>query len=120
MRGAGYCSRQVNDFGIPSVLDAESILACEVLTPEGNWSSYPPHKHDEHLQDRESALKEIYYFEMRADPTAPKEAEPFGYQRVYGTKDRPINVMAEVRGGDVVRVPDGWHGPSMAAPGPHM
>ena len=120
MRGAGHCSRQVNNFGTPSVLDADSIIACEVLTPAGNWSSYPPHKHDERLQDRESALEEIYYFEMRADATAPKGARPFGYQRVYGTKDRPINVMAEVRSGDVVMVPHGWHGPSMAPPGYDM
>ncbi len=120
LRGAGPCSRQVNNFGTPSVLNADSIIACEVLTPAGNWSSYPPHKHDEHLQDRESVLEEIYYFEMRADSDAPKSVKPFGYQRVYGTWDRPINVMAEVRSGDVVLVPHGWHGPSMAPPGYDM
>lgn len=120
LRGAGHCSRQVNNFGTPSVLNADSIIACEVLTPAGNWSSYPPHKHDEHLQDRESVLEEIYYFEMRADSDAPKSAKPFGYQRVYGTWDRPINVMAEVHSGDVVLVPHGWHGPSMAPPGYDM
>jgi 5-deoxy-glucuronate isomerase len=120
LRGAGHCSRQINNFGTPSVLNADSIIACEVLTPAGNWSSYPPHKHDEHLQDRESALEEIYYFEMRADGDAPKSAKPFGYQRVYGTRDRPINVMAEVHSGDVVLVPHGWHGPSMAPPGYDM
>ena len=64
LRGAGHCSRQINNFGTPSVLNADSIIACEVLTPAGNWSSYPPHKHDEHLRDRESVLEEIYYFEM--------------------------------------------------------
>lgn len=120
LRGAGHCSRQVNNFGTPSVLNADSIIACEVLTPAGNWSSYPPHKHDEHLQDRESVLEEIYYFEMRADSDAPRSAKPFGYQRVYGTWDRPINVMAEVHSGDVVLVPHGWHGPSMAPPGYDM
>jgi 5-deoxy-glucuronate isomerase len=120
MRGAGHCSRQVNNFGTPSVLDADSIIACEVLTPAGNWSTYPPHKHDERRQDRESVLEEIYYFEMRAEADAPKSAKPFGYQRVYGTKDRPINVMAEVHSGDVVLVPHGWHGPAMAPPGYDM
>jgi len=120
LRGAGHCSRQVNNFGTPSVLNADSIIACEVLTPAGNWSSYPPHKHDEHLQERESVLEEIYYFEMRGDSDAPKSAKPFGYQRVYGTWDRPINVMAEVHSGDVVLVPHGWHGPSMAPPGYDM
>jgi 5-deoxy-glucuronate isomerase len=122
LRGAGQCSRQVNNFGTPSVLNADSIIACEVLTPAGNWSSYPPHKHDEPHEELESALEEIYYFEMRAEDSAVAvpSANPFGYQRVYGTKDRPINVLAEVRSGDVVLVPHGWHGPSMAPPGYDM
>jgi 5-deoxy-glucuronate isomerase len=108
LRGAGACSRQVNNFGVPDVLDADRLIACEVLTPAGNWSSYPPHKHDE---DRpgESVLEEIYYFEVARDGIA--------YQRVYGTPGRPIDVLAEVRSGDVVLIPHGWHGPSMAVPG---
>ena len=123
LRGAGHCSRQVNNFGTPSVLNADSLIACEVLTPAGNWSSYPPHKHDEHLEDRESVLEEIYYFEMRAEGSSgvvPEAPNAFGYQRVYGTRDRPINVLAEVHSGDVVLVPHGYHGPSMAPPGYDM
>jgi 5-deoxy-glucuronate isomerase len=121
LRGAGHASRQVRNFGTPDVLNADSIIACEVLTPAGNWSSYPPHKHDEEHQDRESELEEIYYFEMRgADASMSSGSRPFGYQRVYGTRSRPINVMAEVRTGDVVLVPHGWHGPSMAPPGYDM
>ena len=121
LRGAGHASRQVRNFGTPDVLNAESIIACEVLTPAGNWSSYPPHKHDEEHEDRESELEEIYYFEMRgADAAMSPGSRPFGYQRVYGTRSRPINVMAEVRTGDVVLVPHGWHGPSMAPPGYDM
>jgi 5-deoxy-glucuronate isomerase len=123
LRGAGQCSRQVNNFGTASVLNADSIIACEVLTPAGNWSSYPPHKHDEARQDRESILEEIYYFEMRTEGSSlavPASTNPFGYQRVYGTRDRPINVLAEVRSGDVVLVPHGWHGPAMAPPGYDM
>jgi 5-deoxy-glucuronate isomerase len=123
LRGAGHSSRQVNNFATPSVLNAESIMACEVLTPAGNWSSYPPHKHDEHREDRESSLEEIYYFEMRAEGSSvavPGTPTAFGYQRVYGTRDRPINIMAEVHTGDVVLVPHGWHGPSMAPPGYDM
>jgi len=77
-----------------------------VLTPGGNWSSYPPHKHDETRAD-EAELEEIYYFETPG----------LGYQRVYGTPGRPIDVLAEVGAGDVVLVPHGWHGPSIAAPG---
>jgi 5-deoxy-glucuronate isomerase len=120
LRGAGQCSRQVNNLGTASVLNADSIIVCEVLTPAGNWSSYPPHKHDEYRLDRESVLEEIYYFEMRAEVDAPGSANAFGYQRVYGTRDRPINVLAEVHSGDVVLVPHGWHGPAMAPPGYDM
>ncbi|MCW2944813.1 MAG: Myo-inositol catabolism IolB domain protein [Actinoallomurus sp.] len=109
VRGAGIASRQVNNFCTPEGFPhAEKLIACEVLTPGGCWSSYPPHKHDE---DRpgECSLEEIYYFEVAGGGMA--------YQRVYGTADRPIDVLAEVRTGDVVLIPHGWHGPSMAAPG---
>lgn len=108
LRGAGNCSRQVNNYCLPHTFDADQLLVCEVLTPGGNWSSYPPHKHDE-TRDGESELEEIYYFELAQGG--------MGYQRVYGTDDRPIDVLAEVRFGDVVLIPHGWHGPSMAAPG---
>jgi 5-deoxy-glucuronate isomerase len=108
LRGAGSCSRQVNNFGVPGVLDAERIIACEVLTPAGNWSSYPPHKHDEQ-RPGESALEEIYYFEVAGGGTA--------YHRVYGTAERPFEELARVGTGDVVLVPYGWHGPSIAVPG---
>jgi 5-deoxy-glucuronate isomerase len=118
MRGAGACSREVRNFAVPAVLDAESMIACEVLTPAGNWSSYPPHKHDEDRDGVETQLEEIYYFESRVtDGRAAGGEDPVGYQRVYGTPERPIEVLAEVRTGDVVLVPHGWHGPSMAAPG---
>ncbi|MFW5470390.1 5-deoxy-glucuronate isomerase [Knoellia sp. CPCC 206435] len=114
LRGAGVASREVRAFGLPPVLDADAILVCEVLTPAGNWSSWPPHKHDEDRPGEESELEEIYYFEVRS--TDPRGTDPVGYQRVYGTTDRPIDVLAEVRSGDVVLVPHGWHGPAMAAP----
>jgi len=119
LRGAGQASREVRNFGIPAVLDADSMIACEVVTPAGNWSSYPPHKHDEERDGVETELEEIYYFETRVESgVVPSEsADPVGYQRVYGTSDRPIDLLAEVRTGDVVLVPHGWHGPSMAAPG---
>jgi 5-deoxy-glucuronate isomerase len=146
LRGAGHCSRQVNNFAMETALDAEAIIACEVLTPAGNWSSYPPHKHDQDRPD-ETALEEIYYFELRADrnahgshrATADKadadadadaDAEhsarsnnAFGFLQVYGDRDsadEPINVLARVGNGDVVLVPHGWHGPAMAPPGYDM
>jgi 5-deoxy-glucuronate isomerase len=115
VRGAGACSRRVNNFGTPDVLEADRLIACEVFTPAGNWSSYPPHKHDTE-RPGESVLEEIYYFEV-ADAPVPGSGPGLAYQRVYGTADRPADVLAEVRSGDVVIVPHGWHGPSMAAPG---
>jgi 5-deoxy-glucuronate isomerase len=109
LRGAGSCSRQVNNIASAGSLECDRLMVVEVLTPGGNWSSYPPHKHDEQT-DRESALEEIYYFEVAGGG--------MGYQRVYASSpDRPIDILAEVRSGDVVLVPYGWHGPSMAAPG---
>ena len=119
LRGAGTASREVRNFATPAVLDAEAIIVCEVVTPSGNWSSYPPHKHDEHREGTESELEEIYYFQVQpeAGHPAPETADPIGYQRVYASGDREIDVLVEVRSGDVVLVPHGWHGPSMAAPG---
>lgn len=118
LRGAGNCSRQVHNFGTPAALEADRFIVCEVLTPAGNWSSYPPHKHDVE-QEGETALEEIYYFETRVaeGSPAPDDADAVGYQRVYASDERPIDVAAEVRTGDVVLVPYGWHGPAMAAPG---
>ncbi|GII77770.1 5-deoxy-glucuronate isomerase [Sphaerisporangium rufum] len=105
IRGAGQAARQVNNFCAPDAFECDRLVAVEVLTPEGNWSSYPPHKHDT-AGAGEAVLEEIYYF----------EGGP-GYQRVYGSPGRPIDVLAEVSCGDVVLVPHGYHGPSMAAPG---
>lgn len=117
LRGAGNCSREVRNFGTVATLEADRFIVCEVLTPAGNWSSYPPHKHVEE-KDGETQLEEIYYFETRVTPGAPPEAtDGFGYQRVYASDDREIDVTAEVRTGDVVLVPYGWHGPAMAPPG---
>ncbi|MFN6553044.1 5-deoxy-glucuronate isomerase [Mycolicibacterium septicum] len=116
LRGAGNCSRQVHNFGTATTFEADSLIACEVITPGGNWSSYPAHKHDENT-DVETQLEEIYYFEIDDSPAG---TPGFGYHRVYGTPERPIEVLEEVRTGDVVLVPHGYHGPSIAAPGHHM
>lgn len=116
LRGAGNCSRQVHNFGTPAALEADRFIVCEVITPAGNWSSYPPHKHDEE-KEGETSLEEIYYFETQVAAGGSGNADAIGYQRVYASDERPINVTAEVRTGDVVLVPYGWHGPAMAAPG---
>ncbi|MEU3841085.1 5-deoxy-glucuronate isomerase [Streptomyces sp. NPDC028635] len=117
LRGTGNCSRQVNNFAAAGVFDCDKLIAVEVLTPGGNWSSFPPHKHDEHRPGEESVLEEIYYFEFAAHGATPG----LGYQRVSPSgRGRGTDVLAEVRDGDVVLIPDGWHGPSMAVPGHHM
>jgi len=109
LRGAGSASRQVTNFCAPDAFETVRLSAVEVLTPGGNWSSYPPHKHD--TEDLgEAVLEEIYYFEVAGE-------YGFGYQRVYGHPGKDIDVLREVRTGDVVLVPHGYHGPSMAAPG---
>lgn len=116
LRGAGQCSRQVNNFCTPNEFDADRLIACEVITPAGNWSSFPPHKHDRESAN-ESELEEIYYYEFSASPS---DNPGLGLQRVYGTQERPIDVFAEVRSGDIVLIPHGWHGPSIAVPGYDM
>ncbi|MEU4577228.1 5-deoxy-glucuronate isomerase [Nonomuraea sp. NPDC023979] len=108
LRGAGQASRQVNNFASPEAFACDKLVAVEVLTPGGNWSSYPPHKHDT-AGPGEAVLEEIYYFEV-AD-------QGLGYQRVYGSGRGHVDTLAEVGSGDVVLVPYGYHGPSMAAPG---
>jgi 5-deoxy-glucuronate isomerase len=95
--GAGNMSRQLNPFSFPDVFEADALMTAEVLAPGGNWASYPPHRHDD--------IEEIFYFEVARGG--------IGYQRVYGGPD----VLVEVRTGDIVEVPSGYHGPSMAVPG---
>jgi 5-deoxy-glucuronate isomerase len=113
LRGAGQSSRQLRNFGTPGSLDAAKIIACEVITPAGNWSSYPAHKHDE-ATETESELEEIYYFEIAAGP----DGQPgFGFMRTSSSPGRQIEVLEEVHDRDTVLVPYGWHGPCVAAPG---
>jgi 5-deoxy-glucuronate isomerase len=99
LRGAGNTSRQVNNFCSPEAFEADALIAVEVLTPNGNWSSYPPHKHDEDVPGVEVALEEIYYFEVSGGG--------FAYQRVYGSG---MDVLREVRSGDRIDMPRGYHG----------
>ncbi len=122
LRGAGRSSRQVHNFGTPAALDAVAFIVCEVITPAGNWSSYPPHKHDTNRPGEESDLEEIYYYEtaVARGTTAPPEADPFALHRTYASDDRPIDEFRQVRTGDIALVPYGWHGPAVAAPGYDM
>jgi 5-deoxy-glucuronate isomerase len=116
LRGAGRSSRQVRNFGTPDALDAGAIIACEVITPNGNWSSYPAHKHDT-AGETESELEEIYYFEIAAGP----HGEPgLGFMRTSSSPGHEIDLCEEVHDRDAVLVPYGWHGPCVAAPGHDM
>lgn len=97
LRGAGNCSRQVHSFGTADVFGPTRSSPARW---SGNWSSYPAHKHDEN-SEVESQLEEIYYFEFSqiSGSGAGSEASGpngFGYHRVYGTPERPIEVLEEV------------------------
>ena len=118
LRGAGRSSRQVHNFGTPQALDAARLIVCEVITPAENWSSYPPHKHDEHVPGHESRLEEIYYFETA--PVAGSDAAAdasFGMFSTYSSPAGDIDINAMVHTGDIALVPFGYHGPAVAAPG---
>lgn len=116
VRGAGSASRQCNNFCAPDAFETDRLVSIEVLVPGGNWASYPPHKHDE-LREGEAELEEIYYFEIAGGAPAG-EPGPGGYQRVYTSgPGRELDVLAEVKTGDVVLIPYGYHGPTMASPG---
>ena len=118
LRGAGRDSRQVHNFGTPDVLDAGSFIVCEVITPAGNWSSHPAHKHDEYVPGHESRLEEIYYFEAAAARgLAHRDAsDAFGMFAAYSSSAGQIETTAIVRTGDIALVPHGYHGPAVAAP----
>ena len=119
LRGAGGSSRQVHNFGTPGVLDAARLIVCEVITPAENWSSYPPHKHDESVEGVESRLEEIYYFEAaraRGQHQGSDDAA-FGMFSTYSSPAGVIDINAMVRTGDIALVPYGYHGPAVAAPG---
>jgi 5-deoxy-glucuronate isomerase len=107
IRGAGSATRQVTNFCAPETFPADRLVAVEVLTPAGNWSSYPPHKHDQ-AREGEAILEEIYYFRI-AGP------QGFGFHRTY-TADGEIDATVTVCDGDVFLVPRGYHGPCVATP----
>jgi 5-deoxy-glucuronate isomerase len=106
-RGSGRTERTIYNI-LMEDRPAEALLVTEVFTPGGNWSSYPPHKHDTDDLPRESYLEETYYHRT-ARP------EGFAVQLVY-TDDRSLNEAIQVRNGDVVLVPRGYH-PVAAGPG---
>jgi 5-deoxy-glucuronate isomerase len=99
-RGHGALERTIHPI-LMADREAESLLVCEVLTPGGHWSSYPPHKHDRDDPPRETSLEETYYH--RISP-----ARGFGLQRVY-TDDRSLDATLAFGDRDCVLVPRGYH-----------
>jgi 5-deoxy-glucuronate isomerase len=116
IRGAGQATRQVTNFLAPGAFDAvDRLIAVEVLSPDGNWSSYPPHKHD----DTPGSLannEEIYYFRVGKVGSVATSDEGFALHRTY-TADGSIDETVVVHDGDAFLVPRGYHGPTVAAPG---
>jgi len=109
VRGAGNATRQITHI-IPPEFAAHRLLVVEVSTPAGNWSSYPPHKHEVERLPIENDLEEVYAYRFAAP-------EGFGVQRLY-TRDGSLDETWTVRDGDVVLVPRGYH-PFCAAHGYH-
>jgi 5-deoxy-glucuronate isomerase len=99
LRGSGNASRQVHTLIGPS-FPADRLHVVEVWTPGGNWSSYPPHKHDEEGAG-ETVLDETYYFRTRAP-------QGFALQRLY-SEPRQLDLTMVVRDGDLLRIPFGFH-----------
>ncbi|HEX4982622.1 MAG TPA: 5-deoxy-glucuronate isomerase [Ilumatobacteraceae bacterium] len=116
IRGAGPATRQVTNFMSPDVWEhADKLMCVELLTPDGNWSSYPPHRHDDSPECPVNN-EEIYYFRIGRAGTAEFSGDGFGMHRTY-TPDGSIDENVVVGDGDVFLVPRGYHGPCIAAPG---
>lgn len=105
IRGAGNASREIRHVIKPE-FPADTLLIVEVITPSGNWSSYPPHKHDIHDMPREADLEEIYYYRIDSP-------DGFGLQRLY-TADGTIDEAFVIKDGDLLLVPFGYHAFAMA------
>jgi 5-deoxy-glucuronate isomerase len=103
--GTGNWSRSIRTILGPAD-DAGRLVLGETINPPGNWSSYPPHKHDRHAPPEEVALEEVYYYRVKPEGG-------FGVQLIYDDRDERAQI---VRDGDVVAIPSGYH-PVVAAPG---
>lgn len=108
VRGAGVATRQLNNLFAPGIGPFDRLTVVEGLVPGGNWSSWPPHKHDE-PGTSEAVLEEVYWFQVRGDGG-------WAAHRTYDLAEG-WDVTATVRDGDAFLVPRGYHGPEMAAPG---
>ena len=107
IRGGGNATRQINHIIKPE-FPADHLLLVEVYTPSGNWSSYPPHKHDVHNPPGEVDLDEIYFYKISAP-------EGYAIQKIY-TRDGRRDETLTVRDNEAVLIPEGYH-PVVAAHG---
>lgn len=103
--GAGNWSRTIRTVLGPDD-DAGRLIVGETINPPGNWSSYPPHKHDRHAPPEEVALEEVYFYRFKPE-------SGFGVQLLYDDTGERAKI---VRHGDVIAIPSGYH-PVVAAPG---
>lgn len=99
-RGSGNTARRIHHL-LPPAAEAGRLIAFEVFTPGGNWSSFPPHKHDTEDPPREAYLEEAYFYRFA-------RSTGFAVQRVY-TADGSLDETITVRDGDLVLVPRGYH-----------
>jgi 5-deoxy-glucuronate isomerase len=120
IRGGDNATRQINQI-IPPGFPCHRLVVVEVYTPGGNWSSYPPHKHDVHKTDQtgkvlEADLEEVYFYKL-------DRPEGFAFQRIYTDPESPlqkasfpVDAVLMARNNDVVLVPEGYH-PVTSPPG---
>jgi 5-deoxy-glucuronate isomerase len=120
VRGGDNVSRQINDL-LPSGSPVHRLVLVEVYTPSGNWSSYPPHKHDVHIEDEaghliEADLEEVYFYKI-------DKPEGYAYQHVYTDENSPlqqagypIDALVIAKNNCAVLIPEGYH-PVVSAPG---
>lgn len=105
IRGGGNATRQINNM-LPPGFDCHRLVVVEVYTPSGNWSSYPPHKHDQHIEDStgqilEADLEEVYFYKL-------DRQEGYALQRVYNV-DGSLDELVMAQNDDLVLVPEGYH-----------
>lgn len=120
VRGGDNVSRQINDL-LPPGSPVHRLVLVEVYTPSGNWSSYPPHKHDVHIEDEhgrliQSDLEEVYFYKI-------DKPEGYAFQRVYTDEScplhragTPIDALVRAETNCAVLIPEGYH-PVVSAPG---
>jgi len=120
IRGGDNVSRQINDL-LPPGSPVHRLILVEVYTPGGNWSSYPPHKHDVHIEDEggnlvEADLEEVYFYKI-------DRPDGYAYQRVYTDENSPlhqagypIDALVRAQNNCAVLIPEGYH-PVVSAPG---